>query len=50
VAGIFGSPAALVASSVQSATPASTQIATRRATELSPAVMAVMAEEAGNGE
>jgi hypothetical protein len=50
VAEIFASPAALVPSSARPATPASTQIAVGRATGISPAVMAAMAEEAGNGE
>jgi len=50
VAGIFGSPAAVVASSVQSATPATTEPAIGHATTLLPVVMAAMAEEAGNRE
>jgi hypothetical protein len=50
VAGIFGSSTTVVASSLQRATPAPTQMATRRATELSPVVMAAMAEEVASGE
>ena len=46
VAEIFGSPAAVVPASVRPATPASTQIATVRATGSFPVVMAAMAEEA----
>ncbi|HME00010.1 MAG TPA: L,D-transpeptidase [Terriglobia bacterium] len=50
VAEIFDNPAAVVPSSVRPPTPVSTQIATRRATELSPVVIAAMAEEAGSRE
>lgn len=46
VAGIFGSPADGVTSPVRPATPASTQIASRRATKPSPVVMVAMAEGA----
>ena len=45
VAEIFGSPAIAGPSSVRLAAPASTQISIGRATELSPAAMAAMAEE-----
>jgi lipoprotein-anchoring transpeptidase ErfK/SrfK len=46
VAGIFGSPAVEAPSPARPATPASTQIASLRATRLSPVVMTAMAEEA----
>jgi hypothetical protein len=47
---VFGSPALVVASAVRPTTPASAQVVTRDSNELSPMVMAAMAEETASGE
>ena len=50
VAGVFGGGTVEISSTARPATPASTRVSNRPATEISPAVLTAMAEETASGE